>query len=204
VYTFLWRHPLSDRSCFQPGSCFKPGRLPLLFLLLTTNTSTISQSNMAQHQYIPDTHTAPFDPFPNNDISALDGGRFDYPTARVHDRQGNAVEESQEDEHRQGGRTILACLDFNRQDHLEVRHCCLSLSQGDGVVTWCRSQAPEQEPHGAIHSQMLMRFIIICVCDSLCSEKSRLLRSPQTLLFSSTLSTRKSEDRSYRIMLIPA
>jgi len=72
-----------------------------------------------------DEHTAPYNPFPNNDISALDEGRFDYPSAsgstRVHDRSGKAVAESTEDDTQHGGRIILACLDFNREDHLHVR-----------------------------------------------------------------------------------
>lgn len=73
---------------------------------------------------IKDERVAPYNPFPNNDISALDEGRFDYPSsqggARVHDRSGNAVNESLEDELRAGGRIILACLDYNREDHLTV------------------------------------------------------------------------------------
>lgn len=68
----------------------------------------------------------PYDPFPNNDISALDEGRFDYPSAKVHDRSGQPVNESTEDELRAGGRTILACLDFNREDHLAVSGIALS------------------------------------------------------------------------------
>ena len=72
---------------------------------------------------IKDERVAPYNPFPNNDISALDEGRFDYPSTqapRVHDRAGNAVNESEEDEARAGGRKILACLDFHREDHLSV------------------------------------------------------------------------------------
>lgn len=71
-----------------------------------------------------DEKVAPYNPFPNNDISALDEGRFDYPSsnggAKIHDRSGNVVAENAEDTAQAGGRIILACLDFNREDHLAV------------------------------------------------------------------------------------
>lgn len=78
-----------------------------------------------QFQTIRDEHTAPYNAFENNDISALDQGRFDYPAnhssaASIHDRSGNKVSEDAESDARPGGRVLLAALDFNRDEHLVV------------------------------------------------------------------------------------
>ena len=76
------------------------------------------------HQFpvIRDEHTAPYNAFEGNDISALDQGRFDYPAsssaASIHDRSGNKVSEDAESDARPGGRVLLAALDFNRDEHL--------------------------------------------------------------------------------------
>jgi len=96
---------------------------------------------------IKDERVAPYNPFPNNDISALDEGRFDYPSstqpAKIHDRSGKAVSESVEDETRAGGRIILACLDFHREDHLQVRSESFDFSPFLSL-----GKAVKPEPHG--------------------------------------------------------
>lgn len=86
-------------------------------------------SNTNNLPYVPqDTRTAPTDFFRGGDISALDATAYEdaspLPTherSRIVDRSGNSISESQETKATGNGRTILAALDFHRDEHVQVR-----------------------------------------------------------------------------------
>jgi len=72
-------------------------------------------------QTIRDEHTLPPNYFPNNDISALDGGSWNMTLpSQIVDRSGKKISESEETQRDGSHRSILAALDFNREEHVTV------------------------------------------------------------------------------------
>jgi len=63
--------------------------------------------------------------FQNDDISSLDGGRYEFNSplpaherTTIRDRSGRKIEENEETPQSGQGRNVLAALDFSRQEHV--------------------------------------------------------------------------------------
>jgi hypothetical protein len=70
--------------------------------------------------------------FQNDDISSLDGGRYEFNSplpaherTTIRDRSGRKIEENEETPQSGQGRNVLAALDFSRQEHVTVRSSLL-------------------------------------------------------------------------------
>jgi len=88
-------------------------------------------------QTIRDEHTLPPNYFPNNDISALDGGSWNMTLpSQIVDRSGKKISESEETQRDGSHRSILAALDFNREEHVTsvTREAKASSKPGDTVI----------------------------------------------------------------------